>query len=126
MTDLSKIYIHISSLLDKAQQNFLSKINEKLIMFYFSISKYFHESVKSHSLGNGFIDSITIYIVQEHPNLMGFNRHGLYHLIQFYKLYHQDELVTPLVTQIGTFRFGFRIYLNAIEQIASPKIEDFN
>jgi len=36
-----------------------------------------------------------------YPELKGFNRQGLYRMKQFYELYKDDEIVSPLVTQLS-------------------------
>jgi len=35
------------------------------------------------------------------PGIKGFNRRGLYRMKQFYETYKDNEIVTPLVTQIN-------------------------
>jgi len=35
------------------------------------------------------------------PGIKGFNRRGLYRMKQFYETYKDNEIVTPLVTQIS-------------------------
>ena len=36
-----------------------------------------------------------------YPNMKGFNRRGRYRMKQFYETYKDNEIVSPLVTQIG-------------------------
>lgn len=57
--------------------------------------------MKKSTFGDSYIDSIAKEIQEEFPGIKGFNRRGLYRMKQFYETYAENEVVTPLVTQIS-------------------------
>ena len=78
------------------------------ILIYISLnSTYKNTTVKIYTnypeiiVGQSKATYINGYISKNNPTIKGFNRRGLYRMKQFYELYKDDELVTPLVTQIS-------------------------
>ena len=53
------------------------------------------------SYGDAYIDEISREIQETFPGIKGFNRRGLYRMKKFYETYKDNEIVTPLVTQIS-------------------------
>ena len=83
------------------RQNAYRKINEELVTMYFEIGKYLSEKVKSEDWGSKVIDKLVLTIKSQYPYLKGFNRAGLYRMIQFYETYRDNKIVSPLVTQLS-------------------------
>ena len=68
---------------------------------YYEIGKYLSEKVKSEDWGSKVIDKLVLTIKSQYPYLKGFNRAGLYRMIQFYETYRDNLIVSPLVTQLS-------------------------
>ena len=68
---------------------------------YWQVGEYLHEESQRSSFGESYIDSIAKEIQEEFPGIKGFNRRGLYRMKQFYETYAENDVVTPLVTQIS-------------------------
>ena len=68
---------------------------------YWQVGEYLHEESQRSSFGDSYIDSIAKEIQEEFPGIKGFNRRGLYRMKQFYETYAENDVVTPLVTQIS-------------------------
>ena len=68
---------------------------------YWEVGKYLSSLVENSSFGDKVIDEVAAYIAESNPTIKGFNRRGLYRMKQFYETYKDDEIVTPLVTQIS-------------------------
>ena len=83
------------------RQNAYRKINEELVTMYYEIGKYLSEKVKSEDWGSKVIDKLVLTIKSQYPYLKGFNRAGLYRMIQFYETYRDNKIVSPLVTQLS-------------------------
>lgn len=81
---------YIVELIQSAQQNAMRKVNEELIRLYYSVGQYLHEEGQKYSYGDKFIDDIALLIAQNHPEIKGFNKRGLYRMKQFYQLYQDD------------------------------------
>ena len=91
----------IISIIQNHRQNAYRKINEELVTMYFEIGKYLSEKVKSEDWGSKTIDKLVLTIKSQYPYLKGFNRAGLYRMIQFYETYRDNIIVSPLVTQLS-------------------------
>lgn len=91
----------IISIITNAKDNALRKVNEELITMYWLIGKILSEKSKQSEYGDKYIDEIADLLKHSHPELKGFNRRGLYRMKQFYETYCDDEIVSPLVTQLS-------------------------
>ena len=68
---------------------------------YYEIGKYLSEKVASEKWGSKVIDNIAREINNKYPTLKGFNRAGLYRMMQFYDAYKDNEIVATLLRQIS-------------------------
>lgn len=91
----------IINIIQNHRQSAYRKINEELVTMYFEIGKYLSEKVKSEEWGSKAIDKLVLTIKSQYPYLKGFNRAGLYRMIQFYETYRDNVIVSPLVTQLS-------------------------
>ena len=94
-------FSYILKLIETHRQNAYRKVNEELVTMYYEIGKYLSEKVASEKWGTKVIDSIAKEINNKYPSFRGFNRAGLYRMIKFYETYKDNEIVSPLVTQIS-------------------------
>lgn len=97
LIDLSNIL----NLIETHRQNAYRKVNEELVTMYYEIGKYLSEKVAAENWGDKTIETIAKGIKNTYPNLKGFNRSGLFRMMQFYKTYKDNEIVAPLVRQIS-------------------------
>lgn len=104
MGNLNRTSLEINEILNiinVARENAFKKANEELIKMYWNIGKYLSEKSKGSSYGDKYIDEVAKLMQQNHPELKGFNRRGLYRVKQFYETYCNDEIVSPLMTQLS-------------------------
>lgn len=94
-------FSEIISIIETAKMRALKAVNTKLITMYYEVGKYLSELCSNSKFGDKVINDVEMYISKNNPTIKGFNRRGLYRMKQFYELYKDDELVTPLVTQIS-------------------------
>ena len=90
--------IHI---IEESRQNALKKVNEELIKMYWKVGEFLSNETEHASYGDAYIDEISREIQETFPGIKGFNRRGLYRMKKFYETYKDNEIVTPLVTQIS-------------------------
>ena len=90
--------IHI---IEESRQNALKKVNEELIKMYWKVGEFLSKETEHASYGDAYIDEISREIQETFPGIKGFNRRGLYRMRKFYETYKDNEIVTPLVTQIS-------------------------
>ncbi len=91
----------IINIITNAKETAIRKVNEELIKMYWEIGKKLSEKSKDSVYGEHFIDKIAEMLKKTHPELKGFNRRGLYRMKQFYEIYSNDLIVSPLVTQLS-------------------------
>ena len=94
-------FSNIISIIESSKQRALKAVNAELINMYWEVGKYISSLVAESSFGDKVIDEVASYIVKNNPTIKGFNRRGLYRMKQFYEIYKDDEIVSPLVSQIS-------------------------
>lgn len=95
--ELNEIITIIQSHRDKTYR----KINEELVLMYFEIGKYLSIKIKSEKWGSKTVENISRKIMKLYPNLKGFDKRGLYRMVQFYETYGHNVIVSSLLTQIS-------------------------
>jgi predicted nuclease of restriction endonuclease-like (RecB) superfamily len=88
-------------IIDESRQNALKKVNEELINMYWKVGEFLSRESEQAAFGDAYIDGIADEIQEAFPGIKGFNRRGLYRMKKFYETYKDNEIVTPLVTQIS-------------------------
>lgn len=88
-------------IIDESRQNALKKVNEELINMYWKVGEFLSKESEQAAFGDAYIDGIASEIQEAFPGIKGFNRRGLYRMKKFYEIYKDNEIVTPLVTQIS-------------------------
>ncbi len=88
-------------IIDESRQNALKKVNEELINMYWRVGEFLSKESEQAAFGDAYIDGIASEIQEAFPGIKGFNRRGLYRMKKFYETYKDNEIVTPLVTQIS-------------------------
>ncbi len=88
-------------IIDESRQNALKKVNEELINMYWKVGEFLSKESEQATFGDAYIDGIASEIQESFPGIKGFNRRGLYRMKKFYETYKDNEIVTPLVTQIS-------------------------
>lgn len=101
MSNEITIVANLIKIIDESRQNALRKVNEELIRMYWQVGEFLSNESKNASFGDAYIDAIAAEIQEAFPGIKGFNRRGLYRMKQFYETYKDNEIVSPLVTQIS-------------------------
>ena len=81
--------------------NAYKKVNEEMILLYWDIGQYIADLSESSIYGDKLIEGISNFIKREYPDIKGFNKRNLERMSQFYRIYKEDEIATPLVTQLS-------------------------
>lgn len=68
---------------------------------YWKVGEFLSKETEHASYGDAYIDEISREIQETFPGIKGFNRRGLYRMKKFYETYKDNDIVTPLVTQIS-------------------------
>ncbi len=107
----------IVRLIEESRNRAFQKVNEELVLLYFTVGKTVSVRVAEGAWGNKTVEELSSYIMNRFPRLSGFTRRGLYRMKQFYETYSEDsdcyklwleiqenkgttKIVSPLATQI--------------------------
>ena len=101
VVDEKESFKHIAELIISARESTFRKINEELILLYWNIGKHLSDEIQKQSWGDKYIDRVALYLKQNHSELKGFNRRGLYRMRQFFEIYKDDQIVSALLTQLS-------------------------
>jgi len=93
--------LEILDVIKTHRENAYRKVNEELVTMYFEIGKYLSQKVGSEKWGAKVIETISREINKANPTLKGFDKRGLFRMMQFYETYKDNEIVSPLVSQIS-------------------------
>ena len=101
MTKEINDFKEIINMIETRRKNVYRKINEELILLYWDFGKYVSIKINNNIWGSKTITRLANFLKDNYPYLKGFNRSGIYRMIQFYETYKDDEFVAPLVRQLS-------------------------
>ena len=91
----------IIEMIETRKNNAYRKVNEELISLYWDVGSFVSKQIQNNKWGSKTVDNLASFIKEKYPTLKGFNKRGLYRMKQFYETYKDDEIVSPLVTQLS-------------------------
>ena len=101
MNNLEINFTEIVTLIETRRNNAIKKVNEELIGLYWDFGKYVSDKVHKEKWGSKTIDKLVDFMKNNYPNIKGFTKRNIERMIQFYSTYKDDEIATPLVTQLS-------------------------
>ena len=97
---IEKSFEEVLNLIQSTRLKVAKTVNHELITLYWEVGKYISNKVESAEWGDGIVENLASFLEEKIPDLKGFNKRGLYRMKQFYETYHNDEIVSPVVSQI--------------------------
>lgn len=91
----------IIEMIENRKNNAYRKVNEEMILLYLEIGKYLSNLKENSRYGDKVTTKAADYIQTNYPCIKGFNKRNIERMIQFYNAYKDDEIATPLVTQLS-------------------------
>lgn len=91
----------IIEMIEKRKNNAYRKINEELILLYQDVGKFLYDIQQNSPYGSKITTKAADFMKKNHPDINGFTKRNIERMIQFYKTYKDDEVATPLVTQLN-------------------------
>ena len=91
----------IVEFIEKRKNNAYRKVNEEMILLYLDVGKYLFELQQDGKYGDKITTKASEFMKNNYPNIKGFTKRNIERMIQFYKTYKDDEIATPLVTQLS-------------------------
>lgn len=93
-------FSEIINLIQQSRNNAVRAVNTELINLYWNVGAYIKQKLSLAEWGDKTIDELATFTRQNNPELKGFERRGLYRMVQFYETYTDTNLVTAVRTQL--------------------------
>lgn len=77
------------------------KVNEEMILLYLEVGKFLYELSENSNYGDKITTKASDFMKNNYPNIKEFTKRNIERMIQFYSTYKDDEIATPLVTQLS-------------------------
>lgn len=91
----------IIEMIERRKNNAYRKVNEEMILLYLEVGKFLYELIEDSNYGDKITTKVADFIKTNYPTIRGFNKRNIERMVQFYKTYKDDEIATPLVTQVS-------------------------
>ena len=82
-------------------KNIFNAVNYEMVTMYYELGEYIFGELELKRWGDNTIQSLSKSIKETYPELKGCSPRGLYRMVQFYKTYRHNVIVSPLVAQIS-------------------------
>ncbi|AZA47050.1 DUF1016 domain-containing protein [Chryseobacterium carnipullorum] len=93
-------FADIIYLIKESRSNAIKAVNTELINLYWNVGAYIKQKLSISEWGDKTIDELAGFIQKNNPELKGFNRRGLYRMMQFYETYASHSIVSPVRAQL--------------------------
>lgn len=91
----------IIKMIEKHKNNAYRKVNEEMILLYLEIGKFLYDLKEKSNYGDKITTKASDFMKNNYPNIKGFTKRNIERMIQFYSIYKDDEIASPLVTQLS-------------------------
>ena len=91
----------IIDMIEKRKSKAYRKVNEELILLYLEVGQFLYGFIEKGSYGDKITTKAAEFMNNNYPEIRGFTKRNIERMVQFYKTYKDDEIATPLVTQIS-------------------------
>jgi predicted nuclease of restriction endonuclease-like (RecB) superfamily len=98
--EYKKFIRELKSNIVQAHLNSIRKINNQLIILYYSIGMAIYQKQKQTHWGNNFILQVEKDLKKNFPKMKGFSRSNLFYMKKFYIFFGKKEKIPQLVGQI--------------------------
>ena len=98
---LDSNFSQIIKMIEKRKNNAYRKINEEMILLYLEVGKFLYDMKENSSYGDKITTKAADFMKNNYPAIKGFTKRNIERMIQFYSTYKDDEIATPLVTQLS-------------------------
>ncbi len=102
--DYNVFLVDIKNKIKFSQQKAFNAVNQEMILLYFTIGAMIDDKQSKLGWGAKVIDTLSIDILHEFPNMRGFSPRNLKLMVQFYKEYSNNEIVQPAVAQMESLK----------------------
>lgn len=93
-------FIEIIQLIQASRTKAINAVNTELINLYWKTGAFISIQVEQAYWGDKTINELAAFIKNNHPEIKGFDRRGLYRMKQFYEIYAKSQIVSSVMTQL--------------------------
>ena len=90
----------IVALITQSRATAIKAVNVELINLYWNVGAYIKQKLSVAEWGDKTVDELAVFIQKNNPELKGFNRAGLFRMIQFYDTYASVHFVSAVKTPL--------------------------
>lgn len=90
----------IVALITQSRATAIKAVNIELINLYWNVGAYIKQKLSVAEWGDKTVDELAVFIQKNNPELKGFNRAGLFRMIQFYDTYASVHFVSAVKTPL--------------------------
>ena len=91
----------IIELIENRKNNAYRKVNEEMILLYLDVGKFLFDLQQKSNYGDKITTKAANFMKKNYPNIKGFTKRNIERMIQFYKIYKDDEIASTLLTQLS-------------------------
>jgi len=100
-TEYKTLLSDIKQRIIDAQYQALKAVNTELISLYWDIGQMIIEKQKGETWGKSVVENLAQDLRNEFPGISGFSASNLWRMKVFYESYCNNEILAPLVREIG-------------------------
>ncbi len=93
-------FTDIINLIQQSRNNAIRVVNTELVNLYWNVGAYIKQKLSVAEWGDKTVDELAAFIQRNNPELKGFERRGLYRMVQFYETYADTQIVSAVRTQL--------------------------
>jgi len=93
--DYATFVVDIKNQIKLSQQRAFNAVNQEMILLYFTIGAMIHKQQAELGWGAKVIDTLSMDILREFPNMSGFSTRNLKRMVKFYREYQEEFAKAP-------------------------------
>jgi len=99
--DYATLLGEIKQRIRAAQYEALKAVNKEMISLYWDIGRMIVERQQGDTWGKSVVEQLAKDLQAEFPGIQGFSARNIWRMRDFYRTYHANEKLPPMVAEIG-------------------------
>jgi predicted nuclease of restriction endonuclease-like (RecB) superfamily len=99
--DYLQFLLEIKERIHKSRYEAAKIVNREIIQLYWDIGRSITEKQQTLGWGKSVVETLSEDLQKEFPGISGFGKSNLWSMAQFYSEYQGNEILQPLVGEIG-------------------------
>jgi len=99
-TRQEQAFTEVVRLIESSRSKAIQTVNTALIELYWQVGQTISRKIEAAEWGDGVVKQLAQFIAKTQPGMRGFNHRNLFRMRQFYEVYRDHPIVSPLLTQL--------------------------